>query len=219
MAITQVDMPKQKRVLTGLDWRSLKSDEWIQWRVKVNAAIIIDMTVEQRNKLDGLEPWRYINIPTPDFQCPDWTAQQWLNLAAFVYNEIDQDSTDCNSVLVACQGGQGRTGIALAILRAMLTEDFTAPVKAIRKFNPHFIETPAQEAYVKRIVKEIEHLTEPAVVIEPIDWPVRAGKAEKRVAELEAKVKQLELEITSLKEERDSLLWTIDTVKEVLVNA
>lgn len=232
MAITRIDMHEQKRQLIGCDWRSLRSTENVFMERSRGQVIIIDMTIEQRNKLDGLEPWRYINIPTPDFSTPDWTAQQWLNLVAFVYNETDNSWTTerhgdvvlvsswkGSNVFVACQGGQGRTGIALAILRAMLTEDFAAPVKAIRKFNPHFVETPAQEAYVKRIVKELDEMTRPVPAIEPIDWPVRAGKAEKRVTELESKAKQLELEITALKEERDSLLWTIDTVNGVLVNA
>lgn len=190
MAITNIDLPFQQIVMTGADWRSLRDDQDTQWRVGKKRAIVIDMTKEQRNKLDGLEAWQYINIPTQDFQCPNWTAQQWLNLAAFVYNEGNHEEKGCR-VYVACQGGQGRTGIALAILRAVITEDFAAPVKAIRKFNPHFIERPSQEAYVKRIVKELDEMTKPVPVIEPIDWPTRAGKAEKRVAELEAEVKRL----------------------------
>lgn len=198
MAITQIDIPKQKRMLTGMDWRSVQG-----YGKDADKIIMIDMTVERRNKLGNSQDWRYINIPTPDFSTPDWTAQQWLDLAAFVYSETDPDSRKRSSVFVACQGGQGRTGIALAILRAVLTEDFIAPVKAIRAFNPHFIETPGQEAYVKRIVKEIERLTEPAVVIEPIDWSARAGKAEKRVAELEAEVKRLMRDNTVLMDERD----------------
>lgn len=187
MAITQVDMPKQKRMLTGMDWRSVQG-----YSKDADRIVIIDMTVEKRNKLGNSQDWRYINIPTPDFSTPDWTAQQWLDLAALVYNETDPDSRKRSYVIVACQGGQGRTGIALAILRAIITENFIAPVKVIRAFNPHFIETPAQEAYVKRIVKEIDEMTKLAPApVTPIDWPARAGKAERRVAELEAEVKRL----------------------------
>ena len=187
MAVSPVPI-RDGRYIVGSDYRSLrtldKSDGYF---------IVIDMTVEQRNKLPDLEPWQYINIPTLDFQCPTWTAEQWLKLAAFVWNE-GECKNDEVVVLAACQGGQGRTGIALAILRAIITEDFAAPVKAIRKFNPHFIETPGQEAYVKRIVKELDEMTKPVPVIEPIDWPTRAGKAEKRVEELETKIEQMALD-------------------------
>lgn len=188
MAITRVDMPAQRRVLTGMDWREVQK----QLPAHADKIIMIDMTIEKRNRISGSHDWRYINIPTPDFSTPDWTAQQWLDLAALVYNETDPDSRKRSNVFVACQGGQGRTGIALAILRAAIEGVFVAPVKAIRTFNPHLIETPGQEAYVKRIVKELDELTKPAPApVAPVDWPERAGKAEKRVAELEAEVKRL----------------------------
>lgn len=199
MAITQIEMPAQKRVLTGMDWREVQK----QLPAHADKLIMIDMTVDRRNKLDNTQEWRYINIPTPDFQCPTWTAQEWLDLAAFVYSETDPNSRKRSSVFVACQGGQGRTGIALAILRAIIAEDFAAPVKAIRKFNPLLVETPAQEAYVKRIVRELDEMTKPVPVIEPIDWPTRAGKAEKLAGVLAGKIIQLEAEIEALKEERD----------------
>lgn len=217
MSITTIYMPGQNRVLTGMDWRSVRDHN--RMHNDIDKIVMIDMTIEQRNKLDGLESWRYINIPTPDFQCPDWTAQQWLNLIAFVYNESNINSKKGSGILVACQGGQGRTGIALAILYATITENFVNPVKLIRQFNPHFIETPAQEAYVKRIVKEIELLTEPAVVIEPIDWPARAGKAEKRVAELEGKIAELVIENSTLRDQATYLKYSVSSLGTELSDA
>lgn len=219
MAITEIDMPFQQVIMVGADWRSLRSDQDIQWRAEGKRAIVIDMTIEQRNKLDSLETWQYINIPTPDFSTPSMTAQQWLNLAAFVYNEGDHENKGCR-VYIACQGGQGRTGIALAILYSVLTEDFTNPVKAIRKFNPHFIETPAQEAYVTRIVKEIDELTKPAPAsVAPVDWPVRAGKAERRVAELEAKIAELVIENSTLRDQATYLKDSVSIVGKELNDA
>ncbi len=75
----------------------------------------------------------------------------------------------------------------------------------------------------KAIVKELDELTKPASApAEPIDWSVRAGKAEKRVAELEMnavfledKIEQLELEISSLKMEYTELRAAICTIADV----
>ena len=92
-------------------------------------------------------PWEMRWVRWPDFRLPadrpdaeDALRQAWQRL-------------DTDRVEVACGGGRGRTGTALAclvVLDAGPEVDAVAYVRA--HYDPHAVETPSQRRYVRQFL-------------------------------------------------------------------
>lgn len=77
-----------------------------------------------------------LNFSIPDFSIPDWDKDIWIALVESIAALLDE-GTD---VLMACQGGHGRTGLTAAIVVYMLDktvmEDMD-PILWVRKQHCH----------------------------------------------------------------------------------
>ncbi|MFJ8696601.1 protein-tyrosine phosphatase family protein [Streptomyces roseolilacinus] len=90
-------------------------------------------------------PWEARLLRWPDFRLPADAAQ-----ARTVLTEVwERAATE--RVEVACGGGRGRTGTALACLAVL---DGVPPDRAVewvrRRYHPRAVETPWQKRYVRR---------------------------------------------------------------------
>ena len=88
-------------------------------------------------------PWPYQWVRWPDFRLPVDPAAARRALAEAWERAADQ------RVEVACAGGRGRTGTALAclaVLDGVPAHDAVAYVR--RHYHPHAVETPWQRRYV-----------------------------------------------------------------------
>ena len=97
---------------------------------------------------DGpLPPWPYRRISWPDFWIPTDRAD-----ALDALGEALQRARDGQLVEVACHGGRGRTGTALA---AMAVLDGMPPREAVgwvrSEYHPKAVEMPWQAWWVRRI--------------------------------------------------------------------
>lgn len=97
----------------------------------------------------------WLSLPFPDFGTPKGltTLDQWKGIAG-VIEDILSKGTD---VLVACQGGHGRSGLFCAIVGYLLAvrtdRSWSSPVEKIRKLHcPDSVETFEQERYVYGIL-------------------------------------------------------------------
>jgi protein-tyrosine phosphatase len=91
-------------------------------------------------------PWPCRWLRWPDFWLPT-SAQE----ARSAFEEAHRLAVDGGRVEIACGGGVGRTGTALACiaqLGGVTAEDATAWVR--RHYNPRAVETPWQRSYVRR---------------------------------------------------------------------
>ncbi len=90
-------------------------------------------------------PWEARWLPWPDLRLPR-SAEQ----AHAVLGEAWRRSAE-ERVEVACAGGRGRTGTALACLAVL---DGVAPAEAVRyvreRYDPRAVETPWQRRFVRR---------------------------------------------------------------------
>ncbi|WP_151773336.1 protein-tyrosine phosphatase family protein [Streptomyces abyssomicinicus] len=90
-------------------------------------------------------PWEARLLRWPDFRLPADREEARSALA-----EVWELAAD-RRVEVACGGGRGRTGTALACLAVL---DGVAPAEAVawvrRHYHPHAVETPWQRRYVRR---------------------------------------------------------------------
>lgn len=90
-------------------------------------------------------PWEAYWLRWPDFRLPADRAE-----ARAVLTEAWRRAAD-ERVEIACGGGRGRTGTALAcvaVLDGVAPEDAVAYVR--RHYDRHAVETPWQRAYVRR---------------------------------------------------------------------
>jgi hypothetical protein len=90
-------------------------------------------------------PW--LSLPIRDYDIPSWDREVWDALAVDVANLILK-GTD---VLIACVGGHGRTGLALAVLGGILRPDLFLPnpIKVLREeYCKEIVETRDQVNYV-----------------------------------------------------------------------
>jgi hypothetical protein len=94
-----------------------------------------------------LPPWPHRRIVWPDF----WLPRDRLD-ALDALSEALRRARDGEVVEVACYGGRGRTGTALAALAVL---DGMPPRDAVtwvrRNYHPKAVETPWQARWVRRI--------------------------------------------------------------------
>jgi hypothetical protein len=94
-----------------------------------------------------LPPWPYRKVDWPDFWLPRDRTDALDALA-----EALRRARDGQTVEVACMGGRGRTGTALAALAVL---DGMPPGEAVgwvrREYHPRAVETPWQARWVRRI--------------------------------------------------------------------
>ena len=92
----------------------------------------------------GAVPWAAEWVRWPDFRLPvDRVAAGLVLHSAWERSAVAR-------VEVACQGGRGRTGTALAclaVLDGVPTEEAVAFVR--RAYDPHAVETPGQRRFVR----------------------------------------------------------------------
>jgi protein-tyrosine phosphatase len=98
----------------------------------------------------GKEPppmaWPSVWIPWPDFRLPTDDEQAYRALV----DAYDRAATE--RVELACEGGRGRTGTALAVLAVLAG---IAPEQAVEwvraSYNPKAVETPWQKKWVHNL--------------------------------------------------------------------
>lgn len=93
-------------------------------------------------------PW--LSFPMPDFSVPKYDDKIWQAVA----DEIFDLANDGTKVLVACQGGHGRTGIFTAIVCGLLCPSVKdEPVQYVRKiYCEKAVETREQHVYVHDVL-------------------------------------------------------------------
>ncbi|WP_405392945.1 protein phosphatase [Streptomyces sp. NBC_01102] len=90
-------------------------------------------------------PWESLWLRWPDFRLPADRAQA----RAMLRQAWDRAATD--RVEVACGGGRGRTGTALACLAVLDGVPADEAVAYVRRhYHPKAVETPWQRRYVRR---------------------------------------------------------------------
>lgn len=93
-----------------------------------------------------------LHLPIRDYATPHFGMRTWVNLANDVQGMLDKGI----NVLVACDGGHGRTGLTIAILATLLNKDgctLPDPIAWVRKvYCMEAIETTGQELYVYDIL-------------------------------------------------------------------
>lgn len=97
----------------------------------------------------------WLSLPFPDFGVPSKisTLQQWKGIAETIRNLLREGK----DVLVACQGGHGRSGLFVAIVGYLLNIDndrtWASPVEKVRKLHCSLaVETYGQEKFVYDIL-------------------------------------------------------------------
>lgn len=94
---------------------------------------------------------KIISIPWPDMSLPEVPDDFWVALA----QEIIYQDRNC---LIACAGGHGRTGTALAIL-AHLIAGIQNPIEFVRwAYCKEAVETHEQKNYVAKITGIYEEI-------------------------------------------------------------
>jgi hypothetical protein len=93
------------------------------------------------------EAWESRWLRWPDF----WLPREKARAPELLYEAWEQAST--GRVEIACGGGRGRTGTALACLAVIDGVPATEAVAFIRRhYDRHAVETPWQKRYVTRFV-------------------------------------------------------------------
>jgi protein-tyrosine phosphatase len=98
----------------------------------------------------GKEPppiaWPSVWIPWPDFRLPESDESAYRSLA----DAFDRAATE--RVELACEGGRGRTGTALAVLAVLAG---VAPEQAVEwvraAYSPKAVETPWQKGWIRNL--------------------------------------------------------------------
>lgn len=85
---------------------------WSRGAYHSDEMTVIDLASE-RTPLNHTGNWYSIGID--DFKVPKWSAFFWESMAMLVYNELQS-----GDVLVACQGGHGRSGMFVSVIAYML---------------------------------------------------------------------------------------------------
>ena len=97
---------------------------------------------ESVNKIKGSR--EYINLPIADYDVPTMGFEFWYEFADDIKSYLESGK----NVLIACDGGHGRTGLVLSILYGILTGDIF-PVETLKAiYCREIIETNDQEEYV-----------------------------------------------------------------------
>jgi protein-tyrosine phosphatase len=97
---------------------------------------------------DGpLPAWPYRRIQWPDF----WVPRDRADALSALGEALDRAHSG-EFVEVACRGGRGRTGTALAALAVLDGVPASAAVSWVREnYDPKAVETPWQARWVRRI--------------------------------------------------------------------
>ena len=118
---------------------------------------VIDLTGYGRG-VRGQSSYFY-NFKVKDYSTPYWDDFFWRQLAELVYYHLEY-----GDVLIACQGGHGRSGLVAAVVAGLIRDKqdfallddeiyFTNPVAWIRKVHCHHaIETYEQERLVVNVL-------------------------------------------------------------------
>ena len=94
-------------------------------------------------------PWDHLWVKWPDFRLPTDRMQ-----ARHVLQEA-WERAETERVEIACGGGRGRTGTALACLAVIDGVPAQEAVAFVRRhYDPGAVETPWQKRYVARFVTE-----------------------------------------------------------------
>lgn len=102
--------------------------------------------VIELNQAERSLPW--LSFKVKDFGVPDVERETWAELADAILNLMKQG----HSVLLACNGGHGRTGTAAAIICHMLNNSVGDPVEYIRSvYCNSAVETYEQHKYVNKM--------------------------------------------------------------------
>jgi hypothetical protein len=99
-------------------------------------------------------PW-----PSRWLRWPDWWLPLSFQEARSAFGQAHRFAADGGRVEVACRGGVGRTGTALACiaqLGGVTAEEATAWVRA--RYNSRAVETPWQRWYIRRFDRPVRRL-------------------------------------------------------------
>ena len=109
-------------------------------------ALVPDVGVYLLKKPPPATPWTSVWIRWPDFRLP---SDQDDAFAALV--EAFDRSTD-ERVEIACHGGHGRTGSAIAVMAILSGVDPKSVVTWVREaYNPRAVETPWQRRWLRNL--------------------------------------------------------------------
>lgn len=92
-----------------------------------------------------------LNLYIRDMSVPNWCSELWLALA----NDVHGLLATSRNVLICCNGGHGRTGLAVSILADLLRPDLTQhqPIRWLRSvYCATVVETQSQVDYVYDIL-------------------------------------------------------------------
>lgn len=96
-------------------------------------------------------PW--LSMPITDYDVPSWGPRVWKALANDIRKMLDSGT----SILMCCQGGHGRTGLAASILVYILKPELCAgkhPIEFVREKHCHqAVENQKQIDYVCKILE------------------------------------------------------------------
>lgn len=101
-----------------------------------------------RNTIESVKDLHYgpwLALPIPDFGVPKWHREVWNALA----RDIAWILGSGTSVLVACTGGHGRTGLAVSILSHLFSVTNGCPITWLRdRYCDGAVETERQARYI-----------------------------------------------------------------------
>lgn len=130
---------------------------WSREAYTTDDMTIVDLTGFGKSMSDKGKHWYTIKIK--DYDVPDWNEFFWRQLSELAYFHLAS-----GDVLLACQGGHGRSGMTAAIVAGLLQDKadfdlidgkkfFDNPLSWIRKVHCHHaVETYAQEKMVLEVL-------------------------------------------------------------------
>ena len=128
--------------------RSLDEDLMAMSGHGVSLLVTLTESGLDRNRLRpyGLENWHF---PIRDMTAPVSTGQT-IGLVCRIIAALERGEV----AAVHCRAGVGRTGMVLACIRAAQGADPSAAVAEVRRVNPFYMQTAAQEAFVSRFADD-----------------------------------------------------------------
>jgi protein-tyrosine phosphatase len=102
------------------------------------------------------EEWESRWIPWPDFRLPRDAISALATLAE-AHARAGKERVE-----IACRGGKGRTGTALACIAVLAGVAPDAAVEYVRRhYQRHAVETPFQRRFVRRLPPAVSHRAGP----------------------------------------------------------
>jgi protein-tyrosine phosphatase len=103
-------------------------------------------------EIESLKKTQQLVLRWEDYEIPDLPPSIWTALAKDLDAFSSRNANKTLHVAIFCQGGTGRTGTALAILRNLLLKEKCDPVDIIRKtYKVTAVETSSQIEYVEYV--------------------------------------------------------------------